>query len=334
MNDIEGLQYGLSQGLHKKEGWLWKCLKADGIVQDTMEALRERCYDAYQAQKFFIMAQKQVMPEGWDPINPCHSVKKQKGTGKFVSLQKIKNPVPANVLTASFLCFAFGISKETFRRWMGEGRNFVKRVLFNKGENVIDDPKMAATYFTPRKLFMQHEMQAFKDSPEGSHASLKERQAHRLFLKEKFKDIPSDIMDVYKKAAREKMAQHGFIEESIVDTLNDNNEQSFRSLSKHVSRWCSYQTIERRLKKHESYASYSKNIKPGLTEGNRVKQVNFSKRVHDRWGLPAHTNILWCMSDEKWWFGLIARTFAKMCPELGIEKKSFSAHHKSHINKV
>ena len=23
-----------------------------------------------------------------------------------------------------------------------------------------------------------------------------------------------------------------------------------------------------------------------------------------------------------------------MCPEIGIEKKSFSAHHKSHINKV
>ncbi len=142
-------------------------------MQDTMEALRERCYDAYQAQNFFIMAQKQVMPEGWDPIDPCHSVKKQKGTGKFVSLQKIKNPVPANVLTASFLRFAFGVSKEAFRRWMGEDR----------GENVIDDPKMAATYFTPRKLFMQHEMQAFKDSPAGSHASLKERQRHRLFLR-------------------------------------------------------------------------------------------------------------------------------------------------------
>lgn len=40
------------------------------------------------------------------------------------------------------------------------------------------------------------------------------------------------------------------------------------------------------------------------------------------------------MSDEKWWFGLIARTFAKMCPELGVEKKSVSAHHKSHINKI
>ncbi len=40
------------------------------------------------------------------------------------------------------------------------------------------------------------------------------------------------------------------------------------------------------------------------------------------------------MSDEKWWFGLVVRTFAKMCPELGIGKKAFSANHKSHINKV
>ncbi len=30
----------------------------------------------------------------------------------------------------------------------------------------------------------------------------------------------------------------------------------------------------------------------------------------------------------------MARTFAKMYPKLGVEKKSFSAHHKSHINKV
>jgi hypothetical protein len=38
------------------------------------------------------------------------------------------------------------------------------------------------------------------------------------------------------------------------------------------------------------------------------------------------------MSDEKWWFGLVARTFAKMCSELGVDKKAFPAQ--SHINKV
>jgi hypothetical protein len=64
------------------------------------------------------------------------------------------------------------------------------------------------------------------------------------------------------------------------------------------------------------------------------KQVVFSKRVHDRWGLPADVKILWTMSDEKWWHGLVSRTFAKMCPELGVERSSFAAHHKNHIRKV
>jgi hypothetical protein len=40
------------------------------------------------------------------------------------------------------------------------------------------------------------------------------------------------------------------------------------------------------------------------------------------------------MSDEEWWFGLVSRTFAKMCPALGIEKEVFSVHHKKHISKV
>ena len=40
------------------------------------------------------------------------------------------------------------------------------------------------------------------------------------------------------------------------------------------------------------------------------------------------------MSDEKWWFGLVSRTFAKMCPALGIEEEVFSVHHKKHIKKL
>ena len=64
------------------------------------------------------------------------------------------------------------------------------------------------------------------------------------------------------------------------------------------------------------------------------KPVQFSKRVHNRWGLPAGVKILWTMADEKWWHGLVSRTFAKMCPELGVERSSFAVHHKSHIRKV
>jgi hypothetical protein len=79
---------------------------------------------------------------------------------------------------------------------------------------------------------------------------------------------------------------------------------------------------------------YTKRIRPGLSEANRTKQVEFSKHVQDRWGLEENAKVLWTMSDEKWWYGLVSRSFAKMCPALGIEKEVFSVHHKKHIAKV
>jgi hypothetical protein len=79
---------------------------------------------------------------------------------------------------------------------------------------------------------------------------------------------------------------------------------------------------------------YTKRIRLGLTEANRLKQIEFSKNVHSKWGLADDAKVLWTMSDEKWWFGLVSRTFAKMCPALGIEKEVFSVHHKKHISKV
>jgi hypothetical protein len=49
------------------------------------------------------------------------------------------------------------------------------------------------------------------------------------FLKENFKYLPDDILQVYVKACRERQAHHGFLEVAIFDTLNDNNEQAFHS---------------------------------------------------------------------------------------------------------
>jgi hypothetical protein len=231
-NDIENFQYGLKHKLHRKEGWLWQRLVLEGVISDTVEAKREKCYQAYQAQKIFIMAQKQLMPPDWNPIDPLNSVKKDKHTGQFTTLQKIVNPVPENILTSSFLRFAYGVKKETFRRWMGEGSKFPERIPVNKGKNIIDNITFAQTYFTPKRLFMQHEMEQYMLVGDGKNATKSEKQAHRAFLKEHFKVLPKDILDVYVKACRERLAYHGFIAEAIVDTLNDNNEQAFRQLDK------------------------------------------------------------------------------------------------------
>ena len=55
--------------------------------------------------------------------------------------------------------------------------------------------------------------------------------------------------------------------------------------------------------------------------------------MHRRWDLPSSTTkILWIHSDEKWFHALVPRKNAKACPELGIHKQTYSAHHKSHID--
>jgi hypothetical protein len=127
----------------------------------------------------------------------------------------------------------YGVKKETFRRWMGQGAKFPVRVPATKGRiSSMILITMARQYFTPKRLFMQHEMEQFTASKEGQRAMPEGKKKHRAFLKQHFKELPADVLEVYVKASRERMAYHGFIEEAIVDTLNDNNEQAFRQLDK------------------------------------------------------------------------------------------------------
>ncbi len=80
--------------------------------------------------------------------------------------------------------------------------------------------------------------------------------------------------------------------------------------------------------------TYYEKVRPGLTDVNREKQVAFAHHVFSNWQLPRTQKFGWTMFDEKWWYGLVLHTFAKMCPALGIEKEVFTCHHKKHIGKV
>jgi hypothetical protein len=53
----------------------------------TRSQVRKMFQAYYQAQKIFIMAQKQLMPPGWNPIDSLKSVNHQKGTGQFDCIQ-------------------------------------------------------------------------------------------------------------------------------------------------------------------------------------------------------------------------------------------------------
>jgi hypothetical protein len=117
----------------------------------------------------------------------------------------------------------------------------------------------------------------------------------------------------------------------LAEKMGGNCLRSYHSLEKATDGWCSHSTIENWLKAQPTFATYFKKVRPGLTEANREKQVQFAKHVFSNWGLPRTQKILWTMSDENWWYGLVLRTFAKMCPALGIDKEVFTCHHKKHI---
>jgi hypothetical protein len=157
-------------------------------------------------------------------------------------------------------------------------------------------------------------------------------------LKEKWLTLSEEEKEPYEKRARDQMAKQQFMKESITDALKKdeggNCSRSYSSLAKATSDWCNRSTIVNWLQSKPDYCLYTKRIRPGLSEANRLKQITFSTHVHNRWGLGENVKVLWTMSDEKWWFGSVSRTFAKMCPALGIGKEVFSVHHKKHIAKI
>jgi hypothetical protein len=141
-------------------------------------------------------------------------------------------------------------------------------------------------------------------------------------------------MHEYERIASEHDARQPFIEDDLIEATKQYNCVTYRQLSGHINHWCQHCCIEAWLKSHDTYSLYAKNIKPGLSAENQLKQVAFSRRVKQRWGLLPGTKILWIHCNEKWFHGIVPRTNAKACPELGIQKTSHSAHHKKHIAKV
>jgi hypothetical protein len=166
------------------------------------------------------------MPPGWDPIAP--PVNTSKRTRKFVSLQKRKHSVPEMFLTQTYLRWAYGVPKETFRRWnVGTKGEYVPQIPHNKGQTVLLNKDLASQYYSARCLYVNDAMLKWKDTPRGAQASAIQRKEYREQLKATFKSLPTAILEAWEKISRDKLKLRKHIKKSIVD---DNNEQSYVAL--------------------------------------------------------------------------------------------------------
>ena len=132
----------------------------------------------------------------------------------------------------------------------------------------------------------------------NQEATKKRKKARREWLRkqwdvEKAKD--PNFGAAYEKRSHYHNERHKGAKGDLIELLNRNGRRSYSSLGKALNNWCSASTIERFLKSNPDYLTYSQNVRPLLSVGNRLKQVAFSKHVQNRWGLGEGCKILWTM---------------------------------------
>ncbi len=285
------LKQGLRSVRHHTHGWIREDLRASGKLDGTKESLYSRVWADYNAQLIHVRAQKDILGDDYDPL---HILPGRDGDGKFTFTKNVD--VPKNHLTLAYLLHAYGMDQSTFKRLrLRGGEPLTKQVPHNKGLSIVTDQQYASTVFTPRYYFVQS--QFAKWLLKNQEATRKRRQARRAWLRKQWDD--NKAKDPKFGAAYDKRSDHNErhkgAKADLIELLNRNGRRSYTSLGKALNNWCSASTVERFLKSNPDYITYSQNVRPLLSEGNRLKQVAFSKHVQNRWGLPEGCKILWTM---------------------------------------
>ena len=343
---LEWLKYGLEMKLHTKNGWLRDLLVTLNLLKpDDKQELWARVLSDYKCQLSCLEGMKEVLGDKFvDPRDYKGTRGKDTG-GRYVSTKsKRQTGVPLNVYTIPYLMWAYNVNKCSFKRRLKSEKMGititpdVTNSPVNKGLSVIESRELAQERYNP-EFFYAHEHAMMMRNPTLEDQRVPEWTTYKYrigYFGKQFDKLVERGEDYseYTRLAKQHDVRQPYIKEDILDALKlGKNCHSYRALSKHINNWCSPYTIETWLRSHPTYNIYAKNIKPGLTPQNREKQVFFSKRVQDCWGLPPG-KFLWIHSDEKWFHALVPRSNAKACEELGIVRESYSAHHKSHIGKV
>ncbi len=95
-------------------------------------------------------------------------------------------------------------------------------------------------------------------------------------------------MHEYERMSREHDNRQPFIKDELIEAITSYNCVTYRQLAGHINNWCHHSCIQIWLRSHETYSLYA-----GLSPENQLKQVAFSRRVTQRWGLDPGTKVLW-----------------------------------------
>jgi Transposase len=122
------------------------------------------------------------------------------------------------------------------------------------------------------------------------------------------------------------------VQAAILALLKENPQKTYRQLERDVNKIVSASTIERGLKLLGT-CIYTERFLPLLTPQQREKHVAFAMHLRNYQGREQQKYLL-IHYDEKWFYGMLARSNCKHCPALGLGEHHRKAQHKQATNKV
>ena len=196
---------------------------------------------------------------------------------------------------------------------------------------VIENREMAKEMYTAKYLYTTNRCREaianYENQSRDDHIRRQQEAA------EEYDKLNKDEKMLWEMKAREHDEKQPHIKYIIIEHIKKNPKISWHALEKRIDYWCSASTIWRWVTSFAGYKCYCERVVPMLSEAQRKSHLEFASRFRMNWNLGPGKYLL-VMYDEKWFWGLVMRRYAKACKELGIEQHNYSAYHKNHINKV
>ncbi len=170
-------------------------------------------------------------------------------------------------------------------------------------KSVIDDLELAERVFTTVYLYAVNECRRnAKDNLE--YVGRKSHTARFAEATKRFENLDENTKEVWESKRRSHILRQPQIKDEIVTALKKNPKSSWRHIEKIINHWCCDSTIRRWLTSKEGYKLYAERVIPLLSNSQKKKHLDFSKRFRSNWGLGPGKYLL-VHYDEKWFWGMV-----------------------------
>ena len=164
--------------------------------------------------------------------------------------------------------------------------------------SVIADRDVAKSTYTAKQLFIDNHCQTLAAENFDS-VDRAEYQRRRTAGAARWDAMSSAACALWEAKAREHDERHADIKPLLLRALKKNPTMSWERLAGAIDNWCSPSTIQRWMKSHVSYSTYSEMIVPLLSAPQKAKHLAFAQRLRQNW-YGGGGKYLLIHYDEKW----------------------------------